>query len=96
VKSSEAPDTKYRYDKIDEVPDSVIEDLVLSFLGSYGATGEDDLRQAVGRQLGFKRTGKNISSRIEMTIESLIRVRKLLRRDGDSLKLNGDPGTNYS
>ena len=45
VKTSEEPDTKYQYDKIDDVPDSIIEDLVLTFLGSYGATGEDELKE---------------------------------------------------
>jgi hypothetical protein len=87
---------KYQFDKIDGVPDDVIEDLVLTVLSSYGATEEDELKQVVSRQLGFMRTGKNINTRIEKAIESLIRARKLLRHDGDSLKLNTDPSKNYA
>ena len=96
VKNPEEPDARYQFDKIDDVPDSIIEDLVIAFLGSYGATEEDELKQVVRSQLGFKRTGKNINTRIEKTIESLIRARKLLRRDGQSLKLNNDPSKNYA
>ena len=64
----------YQYDKIDEVPDDIIEKLALALLGSYGATGEDDLKQAISRQLGFKRTGKNIVARLDRTIENLKRT----------------------
>lgn len=96
VKRPDGPERKYDFDKIDDVPGSIIEELVIAMLGSYGATEEEDLKQAISRQLGFKRTGKNISMRIEQTIESLIRARKLVRSNGDSLKLNSDPSKDYA
>jgi hypothetical protein len=87
VKQPEPSGNQYAFDKIDDVPESTIEKLVLSILGSYGATGEEEVKQTTCRQLGFGRMGKNISARIELTIESLIRGKKLVRIDGGSLKL---------
>ena len=93
---AEQPESRYDFDKIDDVPGGVIEKLVLAVLASYGATAGDDLKQAVSRQLGFKRTGKNIVARLDLSIESLVRARKLIRVDGDTLKLNGEQGKNYA
>ncbi len=89
VKRSEQSEHQYTFDKIEDVPESTIEKLVLSILGSYGATGEDEVKQTTCRQLGFGRMGKNINARIELTIESLIRATKVVRLDGGSLKLRG-------
>jgi very-short-patch-repair endonuclease len=93
---SDESETTFHYEKIDEVPNTVVEKLVLAALGSYGATGEDELKQAVTRRLGFKRTGKNISSRLDRTIESLIRTGKIVRSDANALKLNDDQGRYYA
>ena len=96
VKRPGEPESKYQFDKIDEVPGDIIEKLALALLGSYGATGEDDLKQAISRQLGFKRTGKNIVARLDRTIESLVRTRKIVRSDAETLKLNDDKGRKHA
>jgi very-short-patch-repair endonuclease len=93
-KKPEPPGNQYTFDKIDDVPESIIEKLVLSIIGSCGATEEGDLKQAISRQLGFKRTGKNIDARLEQSIASLIRARKLVRIEGGSIKLSGDQSRN--
>lgn len=61
------------YDSIDQVPDKVLEDEVVSVLRSCGATADSDLIQAASRRLGFKRTGTRIQACVEECIERLTR-----------------------
>lgn len=95
VGREEGPEARLSFEKIDDVPNALIEKLVLAALGSYGATGEDELKQAVARQLGFKRTGKNIVARLDRSIVNLTHAGKITRSEANTLKLNDDQVKNY-
>jgi very-short-patch-repair endonuclease len=91
-----SPSSAIAFQNIDEVSDAHIKDLLLALLGNYGATEEEDLKQAVTRQLGFQRMGRKIRTRIEGCIEGLIFEKKISRTDDDSLKLNSAPGLRHA
>jgi very-short-patch-repair endonuclease len=67
------------FQSIDDVPESLLCDVVCERLRTIGATQEGELIQDVTRQLGFKRTGNRIQARIEGSLESLIRAGKIAR-----------------
>ncbi len=96
IKRTGEPESKYKFDNIEDVPDDIIDNLVLALLRSYGATGEDDLKQTISRQLGFKRTGKNIVAKIDRTFECLVRAGKIVRSNGEMLRMNDDKVKNYA
>jgi very-short-patch-repair endonuclease len=78
------------YESIDEVPETVLQELVCRTLHAAGATEDAGLIQSVARQLGFKRTGKRIQARIEECLEGLIRTGQV-RRTADQ-RLQAAPG----
>ena len=78
------------YQRIVDVPSSVIKDLVLSLLETYGVTDQTQLAVSVARQLGFQRTGAKIRERIERCVESLLSDKKILRTEDGALKLNAN------
>jgi very-short-patch-repair endonuclease len=80
------------YQKIVDVPTSVIKDLVLSLLDTYGVTEQTQLTVSVARQLGFQRTGVKIRERIERCVNSLLSEKKILRTEDGALKLNTNNG----
>jgi very-short-patch-repair endonuclease len=82
----------YQYPNIEEVPPAVIEDLLLSVLGQFGATEESDLIVAVARQLGFQRTGTRIKARISACVERLLVEKRVNRTDKNALRLCVDSG----
>jgi very-short-patch-repair endonuclease len=67
------------YESIDEVPESVLQEIACRALHAFGATKEGELIQSVARQLGFKRTGKRIQARIAECLEELIRAGQICR-----------------
>ena len=76
------------YADIDAVPRLRLLTLIQETLRSYGATHPDDLVRAVGRQLGFKRTGTRIKERIDAAIAHLLKTGMVLQlKDDDRLKL---------
>ena len=79
-----------RYQRIVDVPSSVIKESVLSLLGTYGVTDQAQITVSVARQLGFHRTGAKIKERIDSCVESLLSEKKILRTEEGSLKLNGN------
>ena len=81
------------YPTIDDVPSSEIERLILSALEKYGVTGESALLVPVARQLGFQRTGAKIKTRIAECVADLVTESKIVRMDGDRLRLNSDSGS---
>ena len=72
------------------MPASVIKDLVLSLLETYGVTDQTQLTVSVARQLGFQRTGAKIRERIDRCVDSLLSEKKILRIEDGALKLNGN------
>jgi very-short-patch-repair endonuclease len=87
-KSVEPP--SLRYERIEDVPPSVIEDLVISSLRTYGATDKSELKVSVARRLGFQRTGAKIQSHVERCVEQLVLAGIISRTDGSRLSLNPD------
>jgi very-short-patch-repair endonuclease len=67
------------YKSIEDVPESVLCEVVCETLHTFGATQEGELIQNVCRQLGFKRTGNRICTRIKTSLESLIQAGKISR-----------------
>jgi very-short-patch-repair endonuclease len=65
------------FNKIDQVPDAVLDNAVLDVLRRCGATEHAELTRTVSRQLGFKRVGPRIQERIEDSITGLVRTGKI-------------------
>jgi len=89
-KPSNSPTVSYQ--KIEDVPSSVIKRLILSMLENYGVTEESELTVSVARQLGFQRTGAKIRARIGGCFIDLLMEKKVVRTDEYRVKLNSDPG----
>jgi very-short-patch-repair endonuclease len=62
------------YERIDDVPESVLREVVCRALQAFGATEDGELIQSVARRLGFRRTGQRIQARIEACLEGLIQA----------------------
>ena len=80
------------YQKIEDVPSSSIEGLILSALETYGVTKESELTVSVARQLGFQRTGAKIRARIGGCFTDLLTEKKIVRTDENGLKLSSASG----
>jgi very-short-patch-repair endonuclease len=78
------------YESIDEVPDRDLCEAILEILRTCGATGAEDLAQAVAHRLGFRRTGRRIQERIEKGIDQLARAGKIGRAADQRLQLAGN------
>lgn len=78
------------YRDIDEVPEAVVCGAALAVVAEFGATGHDDLCQAVVRRLGFKRQGSRIRIKIDRAIEVLGQEQKLERCDDGRWKLHAE------
>lgn len=81
-----------KYQSINDVPESIIIDFIITILDSFGETDQNELIQSVARKLGFNRTGAKIRERIESCLESLKAVRKVIQTENQSLKINGPQG----
>ena len=71
-----------RFANIEDVPDGEIERVLLRLAVTFGVTPREDLITSTARELGFGRTGKRISARIESVIQSLAQQGRL-RDAGD-------------
>ena len=60
------------YGSIDDVPETILREMLCRSLDTFGATEADDLIRAVARQLGFARTGARIQARIKSCVDVLI------------------------
>jgi very-short-patch-repair endonuclease len=75
------------YKSIEDVPGGVLREMVCRSLQTFGATEAGELIQAVARQLGFKRTGNRIQTRIEECLEGLIRTGEICRTSDQRLQV---------
>ena len=71
-----------RFADIEDVPDGEIARVLLRLAVTFGVTPREDLITSTARELGFGRTGKRISARIESVIQGLVQQGRL-RNVGD-------------
>jgi very-short-patch-repair endonuclease len=81
--------TAAHYASMEDVPESVLREVVSRTLQSFGATAEGELIQSVARQLGFKRTGNRIQARVKECLEGLIRAGQVGRMADQRLQATG-------
>ena len=81
-----------KYQNIDEVPDVVIDKLLILSLQQNGATVREDLTRSIARSLGFQRTGNKIVVKIEERIRRLAKEGKILRTEDDLLRIHPNLG----
>jgi very-short-patch-repair endonuclease len=74
------------YGSIEDVPESVLQEVLCRALRAFGATPEGELIQSVARQLGFQRTGNRIQARIEECLKRLIRTGNICRKADQRLQ----------
>ncbi|EMB17485.1 DNA helicase [Rhodopirellula europaea 6C] len=70
---------KLSFDSIDEVPDDAIHLAATYVLTQAGAMTVDDLVRQTSRELGFRRTGQKIRSRIECRLNADLENGSLIR-----------------
>lgn len=75
------------FDSIDDVPESILRDIVCNTLREFGATESSELTQTVSRRLGFKRTGNLIQTRIEKCVKKLIQAETIVVMADQRLQL---------
>jgi very-short-patch-repair endonuclease len=75
------------YSSINEVPVSVIRNVLLSVLREFGTTGAEDLFIAVCRRLGFKRLGAKIRTRINVIASRMVADGSIIRQEGDRISI---------
>ena len=78
-----------RFANIEDVPDGEIARVLLRLAVTFGVTPREDLITSTARELGFGRTGKRISARIESVIQSLVQQGRL--RDAGGERLGASP-----
>ena len=71
-----------RFNSIEDVPNGEIVRVLLRLGVTFGVTPREDLIKSTAHELGFERTGKRISARIEPAIQSLVQQGRL-RDAGD-------------
>ncbi len=76
------------YQKIEDVPDHKICELLVEIVQQCGSTPRDELIQSTSRRLGFQRTGNKIKAAIDEQVNLLLR-RGQLHADDDRLSLGG-------
>jgi hypothetical protein len=84
------------FNKIQQVPDAVLEDAVLDVLRRCGATERSELTRAVSRHLGFKRTGPRIHERIDESIDALLQTGRLARTGDQRLQASPEGGSHFT
>jgi very-short-patch-repair endonuclease len=67
------------YPSIDDVPEDVLREELCRLLRTFGGMEDGELIKAVARQLGFKRTGGRIQSRVEESLACLIQAGQVRR-----------------
>ena len=71
-----------RFANIEDVPDGEIARVLLRLAITFGVMPRADLIKSAAHELGFERTGKRISARIESVVQSLVQQGRL-RDAGD-------------
>ena len=61
-----------RFADTEDVPDGEIARVLLRLAVTFGVTPREDLIKSTAHELGFERTQKRISTRIESVIQSLV------------------------
>ena len=74
-----------RFANIEDVPDAEIARVLLRLAVTFGVTPREDLIKSTARELGFGRTGKRISARIESVILGLVQQGRLRDAGGERL-----------
>ena len=75
------------FDSWPSSPVAVILENLERVLRACGATGAEDLIKAVSRELGFRRTGSRIQSKIEDLIERALQSKTIVRREDQKLQV---------
>ena len=78
------------YESIESVPEAAISDAIVNSLIELGSMPVDDLVAAVGRRLGFKRTGPRIRERVTIAVNSLV-VARTVTVDAERVRLAERP-----
>ena len=78
-----------RFADIEDVPDGEIARVLLRLAVTFGVTPREDLIKSTAHELGFERTGKRISARIESVIQNLVQQGRL--RDAGDEGLGASP-----
>ena len=74
-----------RFADIEDIPDGEIARVLLRLAVTFGVTPREDLIKSTAHELGFERTGKRISARIESVILSLVQQGRLRDAGGERL-----------
>jgi very-short-patch-repair endonuclease len=80
------------FDSIENVPDAGLSEAILASLIELGSMPMDDLVLAVGKRLGFKRTGPRIRERVTGAVNVLVAEGRLLVAEPDRVRLTEPPG----
>lgn len=78
------------FESIESVPDAAISNAIVGSLIELGSMPVDDLVAAVGRRLGFKRTGPRIRERVTKAVNGLVVARTVLN-DAERVRLAERP-----
>jgi len=73
------------------VDEAAVQQSILVTLDQIGATAPDDLAPAIARQLGFKRTSKQLQEKVEQSVNTLL-ASEQLRRTADGRLQRSKPG----
>jgi very-short-patch-repair endonuclease len=75
------------FDKIDQVPQSLIIQTVLATLDQFGAMSPEDLFLTTAKKLGFARTGPRIKEALTLALDELIARQKVQPTPENKIKL---------
>jgi very-short-patch-repair endonuclease len=75
------------YDKFQDVPDNLIEELAIKCLLQFGPTLPEELARAVNQTLGFERFGQRIKERILSMFQTMLLAGKMIKLDDGRLAL---------
>lgn len=75
------------YNNISEVPNNAIKSIAISVLQQAGSMSFDDLIKLTSRELGFKRLGEKIRSRIDSQIKNQLETGSI-KKVGERITLN--------
>jgi very-short-patch-repair endonuclease len=79
------------FDSIETVPEPALSDAIVQSLIELGSMPMDDLVGAVGKRLGFKRSGTKIRERVTATVNGLVAAGQLAVGQADRVRLTEPP-----
>jgi len=80
------------FDSIESVPDPALREAIFGCLVELGSMPMDDLVAAVGRRLGFKRSGAKIRERVAGMVNGFVADGQLTVVEPDRVRLTSPPG----